>query len=383
MKITLDTATLTSELFKLQGIVSSKSTLPILHNALLVANADGTLELHATDLDISVSTRVKCEVESPGKMTVRARDLYDAVKNLRAEKVTLEREDNLWVRLTSGTVQARLVGMDPAEFPQIQEADEASFVTLRTASFMRLIDRTLFSVASDESRPNLTGALLRVDTSGNLIMVSTDGHRLSIAEMKPGFTVEDAPAALTEDDRAGGGVIVPRKGLAELRRTVDLTEEALSFGIHANSAVFRYGTTTLFVRLIDGTFPSFRQVVPEEKAERRATIDRAEFVGRLKFVSLFSSAKTHNITLKLEDSTLTVLAQDPDKGECEESIPVNYSGPAVKAGYNFKYLLDVLGVCASSAVSIEVIDTLSPTVVRELDGEDGEDALFIVMPMRL
>ncbi len=377
MKITLDTATLTSELFKLQGIVTSKSTLPILHNALLDARADGTLSLHATDLEISVSTLVSCEVEQPGRITVRARDLYDAVKNLRSERVTLEREDNLWVRLTSGTVQARLVGMDPAEFPQIQQADDASFVTLRTARFIRMIDRTLFSISTHDDRPNLTGAKVELNDEGKLMMVSTDGHRLSVSELTPGFSSDDAPAALSE------GIIIPKKGLSELRRTVDMTEEALGFAIQGSSAVFRYGTTTLFVRLIDGVFPSYKQVIPEEKDERKAMIDRSEFLGRLKFVSLFSSAKTHNITLKLEDGTCTISAQDPDKGECEESIPVGYTGPSVKAGYNFRYLLDVLGVVDSSEVSVEVIDTLSPTIIHELEGEDGESSLFIVMPMRL
>ena len=115
MKITVNTTTLAGELFKLQGIVSSKSTLPILHNALLEADADGSLHLHATDLDISVSTRVEADVDTPGRIAVRARDLYDAVKNLRSETVTLEREESLWVQLSSGTVKARLVGMDPAE----------------------------------------------------------------------------------------------------------------------------------------------------------------------------------------------------------------------------------------------------------------------------
>lgn len=377
MKITLDTATLTSELFKLQGIVSSKSTLPILHNALIEANSDGTLALHATDLEISVSTLVQCEVDKPGKIAVRARDLYDAVKNLRGEKVTLEKEDNLWVQLSAGTVRARLVGMDPAEFPQLQKADEGAFVTLRTDQFIRMIDRTLFSVSTDEGRPNLTGALVRFEDDGSMMMVSTDGHRLSMAEIKPGFSKSDAPSAL------GDGIIIPRKGLAELRRTVDLTEEALSFGIQGSSAVFRYGTTTLFVRLIDGTFPNFRQVVPEEKSERKAIIDRAELIGRLKFVSLFSNAKTNNVTLRLEEGTCTISAQDPEKGECEESVAVGYSGAAVKAGYNYRYLVDVLNVIDGNEVSVEIIDTLSPTIVNEIDSEEGESCLFIVMPMRL
>lgn len=374
MKITLDTTTLAGELFKLQGIVNSKSTLPILHNALLDADADGTLSLHATDLDISVSTEVQADVEKPGRIAVRARDLYDAVKNLRSQTVTLEKEDNLWVQLSAGTVKARLVGMDPAEFPQLQKAEGVEFSTVPTGKLVRMIDRSLFSVSTDEGRPNLTGALLRAEGS-KLVMVATDGHRLSMCKVATGD--EAVPSELAE------GVIVPRKGLAELKRTVDLTSESLELGISGSSIVFRHGNTTLFVRLIDGTFPNFSAVVPEEKDERKAIIDRAEFVGRVKFVSLFSNAKTHNITLQLEDGTCTVSSQDPDKGECVEQVPVNYTGASVKAGYNYRYLLDVLNVADTEQMSLEIIDTLSPTVLHEVAGEPDEESLFIVMPMRL
>lgn len=377
MKITLDTATLSRELFKLQGIVSSRSTLQILQNALLEAREDGTLSLHATDLDISVSTTVPCDVEVPGRVTLKAKDLHDAVKNLRSDRVSLEKEDNLWVQLKAGTVRARFVGMDPDEFPQIQSADDASFVALRTVRLLRMIERTIFSVSTDEARPNLSGALMQLGDDGGLMMVSTDGHRLSKARTNVSFEPGAAPDVLSD------GIIVPRKGLAELRRTLDVTEETVDFGIIGSSAVFRYGHTTLLVRLIDGTFPNFAQVIPAEQDDRKASIDRAEFISRLNFVSLFASSRTGNVRLQLEDDTCTISAQDPDKGECEERVPIGYDGPSVRAGFNYRYLLDVLKVVDGDHVSIEVIDTLSPTILRELEGDDGDEALFIVMPMRL
>jgi DNA polymerase-3 subunit beta len=374
MKITLDTAKLAAELFKLQGIVNHKSTLPILQNALIEADADGTVSLHATDLDLSVSTRAVADVERPGRVSVRARDLYDAVKNLRAPSVTLEREDNLWVHLSSGTVKARLVGMDPAEFPQLQRADGVTFSSVPTGKVIRMIDRCIFSVSTDEGRPNLNGALLRAEGSA-LQMVATDGHRLSMARVEAGLPAP--PSELVE------GVIVPRKGMAELRRTVDLTSENIEIGVAGSSIVFKHDDTTLFIRLIDGTFPNYSAVVPQEQDERKAVIDRSELVGRIKFVSLFANAKTHNVSLSLEPGICTISSQDPDKGECLEQIAVNFEGAPVKAGYNFRYLLDVLNVVDTEQVSVEIIDTLSPTVIHELGAEPGEHSLFIVMPMRL
>jgi DNA polymerase-3 subunit beta len=376
MKFTVETSALARELFKLQGIASSKSTMPILQNALIEARADGALLLHATDLDLSVSTELQCSVESAGRVTVRARDLYDTVKNLKTDSVTLERDDNQYLMLRAGTVRARFIGMDPQEYPAVPVAGDGPFFPVRTAALLRMIDRTFFSISTDDGRPSLTGALVQRLSGTRLVMVSTDGHRLSKVEI--GTEDEKGPKALEQ------GLIVPKKGLSELRRTVDVTAESLTIGVTPQgSVVFRHGNTSLYVRPIDQAFPNFQQVVPEEREERRATINRAEFAERLRLVSLFANAKTHNVRLQLEDDTCTILAQDPDKGECEERLQVGYGGPAVRAGYNFKYLQDIIGTLDCQQISIEVIDTLSPTVLHEVDGEDGEKSLFIVMPMRL
>ena len=376
MKIRLDTSTLSRELFKVQGIASTKSTLQILQNALFEATSDGELRILASDLDVSIITTVPCEVELPGRMTLKAKDLYDAVKNLKSDTVVLEAEDNLWVQLTAGTVRARFVGMNPDEFPKLPEADEDGFAEVTTSRLMRMIDRTIFSVSTDEGRPNLTGAQLR-NEGAVLRMVSTDGHRLSMAQT----TLSIDPAALPP--QLDKGVIIPRKGLSELRRTVDLTLDKISFGISGNNAVVRYGHTTLFVRLIDGNFPSFSQVIPTENPDRKALVNRTEMIDRIKFVSLFSSSRTHNLRLAFDEDACTISAQDPDKGECEEKVQISYSGPEVRAGYNYRYILDVLGVVDGEQVSVEIVDTLSPTIIRELESEDGDESLFIVMPMRL
>ena len=374
MKFTIDTQTLSGELFKLQGVVSTKTTMPILSNALIDVEPDGTIRLHATDLELSLSCHIRGDVARPGRAAVRAKDLYEAVKNLRSPTVTIEREDSMSLAITAGTVRARLVGMDPIDFPKLQSAEGVQFISLPIGKLVRMIDRTLFSVSTDEGRPNLNGALLKAEAD-RVLMVSTDGHRLSKVELET--QLAEVPAALVE------GVIVPRKALSELRRTLDLTDETIGVGVAASNAVFRHGNTTMFVRFIDGTFPSFRSVMPVEKEERRAIVDRQTLMSRIKFVSLFANSKTYNLSLKMEDGACTISAQDPDKGECQETVPVTYSGPPVKAGYNYKYLLDVLSVVDTEQVSIEVIDTLLPTVLHELASEGDEQSLFIVMPMRL
>ena len=374
MKIRISSDAFSEELFKLQGVVSQRSTLAILSNALLEAEGD-TLTLHATDLDISVSTSCPCEVLEPGKVTLQARSLFDIVKNLESEELELETEENYWANLNSGTVSCRIVGTHSDDFPHILDTSSVELFPIDSERILDMIDKTIFSISTDDSRANLTGAFFKVTDDENLLMVSTDGHRLSKIETRPEeFDPQaDIPSLLRE------GIIIPRKGLAEVKRNIDPDGSELSFGLIENNIVFKSGPMSLSVRLIDGTFPDFTQVLPKE-SEHRATVEKDILDQSLKFVSLFASSKTHNVRLTLSDDGLELYASDPDRGEAKKSLPAGYEGPLVKAGFNFRYLKDVLGAIEGDAVTIEIIDTLSPTLVRD---PDREEMLFVVMPMRL
>lgn len=374
MKIRIQRQALNDELFKLQGVVSQRSTLAILSNALLDAR-DGKLTLHATDLDISVSTSCPCEVLEPGKVTLQAKGLFDIVKNLQEAELELETEDNYWAQLRSGPVNCRIVGTHPDDFPQILDTEKVKLFPIGTGRLLDMIEKTLFSVSTDDARANLTGAFFRVTQEKTLLMVSTDGHRLSKIETVPEEfdPGEDIPAALRQ------GIIIPRKGLSELKRTVDAKSDDLSFGLLDNSVIFKHGPMSLSIRLIEGSFPDFTQVLPRE-SERKAVLHRETLIQSLRFVSLFASPKTHNVRLAMTEDGLELYASDPDKGEGRKVVPVEYGGQPVKAGYNYRYLLDVLNVIDGSEVSMEIIDTLSPTLVRDVS---RDEMLFVVMPMRL
>ncbi len=374
MKIRISSDAFTEELFKLQGVVNQRSTLAILSNALLEAEGD-TLTMHATDLDISVSTSCPCEVLEEGKVTLQAKSLFDIVKNLEGESLELETEENYWANLNAGSVSCRIVGTHADEFPNILDTSSVELFPIDTERLLDMIDKTIFSISTDDSRANLTGAFFKVTDEENLLMVSTDGHRLSKIETPPEEfdTQADIPALLTE------GIIIPRKGLAEVRRIIDPGGSELSFGIIDNNIVFKSGPMSLSVRLIDGTFPDFTQVLPKE-SDHRATVEKSLLEQSLKFVSLFASSKTNNIRLTLSEDGLELYASDPDRGEAKKSVPADYEGQPVKAGFNFRYLKDVLGAVNGDAVSIEIIDTLSPTLVRD---PDRDEMLFVVMPMRL
>lgn len=374
MKIRISREDLSSELYKLQGVVSQRSTLAILSNALLEAEGD-TLTLHATDLDISVSTSCPCEVLEAGRVTLQAKSLFDIVKTLEHGDIEIETEENHWARLVSGSVNCRIVGTHPDDFPQILDTSDIEMYPIGTETLLDMIEKTIFSVSTDDARPNLTGAFFKVNEENKLLMVSTDGHRLSKIEAEPEeFEPSGSTPQLLRD-----GIIVPRKGLNELKRVADPKGAELSFGIKDNNIVFKHGPLSLSIRLIDGSFPDFTQVLPKE-SEKRAHLEKDVFVQALKFVSLFASPKTHNVRLSLSEEGLELYATDPDRGEGLKTVPVEYNGPAVKAGYNYKYIQDVLGVVDGDEVTIEIIDTLSPTLIRDTT---REEVLFVVMPMRL
>lgn len=379
MKIRIGRQALQEELFKVQGVVSQRSTLAILSNVLLVADAD-RLTLHATDLDTSISTSCDAEVLESGRVTLQARALFDLIKKMDCENLELETEDNHWAQLIDYEAprkkKYRMVGTHPDDFPGMLDTSSAQLFPIGTDRLLDMIEKTLFSVSTDDARANLTGAFFRVMDTGNFLMVSTDGHRLSKIEATPDEfdPGADIPSALRT------GIIIPRKGLSELKRTVNTkSEEELFFGLVENSIVFKQGPMALSVRLIEGAFPDFTQVLPRE-SDNKAVIHKDTFVHALNVVSLFASPKTHNVRLSLSDEGLELYASDPDKGEGSELIAVEYDGPAVKAGYNYRYMIDVLSAVDGDTVTLEIIDTLSPTLIRDVE---REEMLFIVMPMRL
>lgn len=377
MKITVQTAAFARELFKANGVSSSKSTMPILQNIILEATEDNRVRIQVTDLEISLTTELSgddVEVHQPGRVSIRIRELHDAVKQLKNPSLTLEKDDQEWVSLESGTVKARFVGMDPDEYPAIATGENLEFFYVPTDRFTRMIQRVLFSVSKDSARPHLGGGFFHVPGPGKLGMVSTDGHRLSVAQ----FDYDAEPPAELND-----GVIVPLKGLEEFNRSVDTTLAEVGIAFWQSNIILQQDQTQLLIRLIDGSFPNYRQVLPAEREESRATVDRVMFLDRVNLVSLFANQRTRNLRLEFQSGNSIISAHDPEKGECEEHLAIDYDGNEVRAGFNASYLKDVLKVLKGDDITIELSDALKPVVIRDPSEPEDESSVFIVMPMRI
>ena len=376
MELKIGVPELTRALARAQGIVEKKSTMPILAHVLLEARIGGELAVSATDLDVSVSGVHKAEVAKDGGLAVSARHLFDIVKSLAGEKtVSLKRTPNNHLEVKAGQAEFRLVGLPADDFPALPKFEKVPFVSVDPSIILDLIEKTAFASSTDETRYNLNGVYFEPE-SGMMRLVATDGHRLSMA---------DAPVA--GDFKLKKGVILPRKGISELRKLLSEAMESSEekpkgeLGFAENSAVFRRPGVLLAMRLIEGSFPDYRQVIPKA-GEKVALVGRERLPQTLRRVSLLSSEKSNAVKIELGKGNLHLTAQNPDLGEAREDLPVEYDGEPLKIGFNAKYLIEVLGVLGDADVRLELADDLSPGVVRPA-GPPGEHFTAVIMPMRI
>ena len=243
------------------------------------------------------------------------------------------------------------------------------------AVLLDMIERTFFAVSTDETRYNLNGVFFE-PAAGNLRLVATDGHRLSLSE-RP----------ITGTFGLKRGVILPKKGLQELKKLLSEATESgeekpeAKLGFLDNSAIFRRPGVVLVMRLIEGLFPDYKQVIPKA-GEKVVKLGRARFGETLRRISLLSSDKAHAVKLDLSKGVLRVLSQNPDLGDAKEDVPVEYEGEPLKIGFNARYLTEVLAVIQSGDVQLELADDLSPGVLRGAEEAD-QGFTAVVMPMRI
>jgi DNA polymerase III subunit beta len=375
MELKIGVQELVKALGRSQGIVERKSTMPILSHVLLEAKKGTELIVSATDLDLAVSSEHRCEVLKDGAVAVSAKHLYEIVRALPEQTVTLKKAHNNYLEVRSGPSEFRIVGLPSEDFPALPKFDKVNFADVAPADLLDMIERTGFAVSTDETRYNLNGVYF--EPQGEILrLVATDGHRLSLAErtIGGGFGLKR-------------GVILPKKGLQELKKLLSEATEGgeenpeAKLGFVENSAIFRRPGVTLVMRLIEGLFPDYKQVIPKQ-GEKAVKIGRGRFLETLRRISLLSTDKAHAVKLELSPGKLEVRSQNPDLGEAKEEVPVEYAGEPLKIGFNARYLIDVLGVVKSGDVVFELADDLSPGVLKGADDAD-QGFTAVVMPMRI
>jgi DNA polymerase-3 subunit beta len=368
MEIRAKRDSLLAALYWTQSIVERRNTMPILANVLFEA-VKGSVRVTATDLEVGVRGEVDADVAKEGSVTVNAKKIYEIIREVPSEQVQLKRLENDWVEIRSGRSVFKIVGIDAKEFPQFPKFDGKALPNTPATTLREMIERTLFSVSTDETRYSLNGVYVEQGEGGNVRMVATDGHRLAFEEKALGSL------GLSK------GVILPRKGLAELKKLLESGEdEGIALGFRENLGLVSKDKVALFMRLIDGDFPDYTKVIPRGNPNI-VKVEHDELLQALRRVSILSSERYKGIRMEFTDGKVAISANNPDLGEAVEEIEAEYKGKPLSIGFNARYLMEVLDVLAGDGeIDIELKDELSPSVIRK----SGIDSyLYVLMPMRL
>ena len=374
MKFSIDRSALLTALQHVHSVVERRNTIPILSNVLIEAKEDGVY-LTATDMDIAVIEKInleKSEVMQLGTITTSAQMLYDIVRKLPENvKVELlsEKNDRLGIKASSSSFALNCL---PAEdFPSISQEEFKFTFSLETNDLIRLIDKTSFAMSLEETRYYLNGIYLHAvkDTDGEkLRTVSTDGHRLSRVDMNIPEGANEIP-----------GVIVPRKTIMEIRKLLEDHSDTINLSLSDNKIKLSFSNVILTSKLLDGTFPDYSRVIPEQN-DKTVTISNQLLSEAVDRVSTVSTDKTRAIKVNISKGNLVISATNPDKGSASESLDVIYDGEEVEIGFNSKYVLDVARQIKGNEIIIKLSDSVSPTLVYD---KDDKGVLFVLMPMRV
>lgn len=375
MDIRISVNDLSRALTNLQGVVQRKNSMPILSNVLLQTDGDKGLIMCSTDLDIGMRLRRPCEVICEGAITVSVRSLLDIVKMLPGPDVSLKELSNQQLSVRSGRTIAKLVTMSAAEFPLLPSTSGMAFQEIQAEKFLAMVQKTLYSASSDETRYNLTGVYFEPQEGAehDVVMVSTDGHRLS--RVRESF--ENTRFNTFEP------TTLPRKGLVEFMRLLESLGhepgDSFRLGLSEQHAVMLFKDAYVSMRLIEGKFPDYHQVIPK-LTDKIMRASRQDFLLSLKRVSVLASERNQSIRMKTKSGELTVCCVNPEAGEVSDDVPVEYSGPDMEIGFNAKYIIDALSSISENNIMIKFTDPLSPTLITGMNDDRHQ---CVIMPMRI
>jgi DNA polymerase-3 subunit beta len=372
VKLRVEKKDLLNLIARSQNIIEKRNAMPILVNVLL--DAQGTnVKIFATDLEVSLTDQAPAQVKEAGRVAVNAKSLFEIVKELPDAPIDLEKKENNWLKISQNRAVFNIVGMSPEEYPIFPTFTTREFLKIEPQVLGEMIEKTIYAVSMDETRYHLNGVFLETKNEGGQLsfrMVATDGHRLSLVDKKVDNSVKNVN---------NGGVIVPRKGLHEIRKLLDGVENPVELAIEGAQLIVRNGSSLLMIRLIEGRYPNYQQLIPQNLREY-LLVQREPLLASLKRVSLLSNTKSKGVTLTLGSGRMEITSNNPELGDAKEEIEVQYKGKEIKVGFNAKYILDVLTSMQDEVVRFEFNDQLSPGLIRP-----HEDTSYtcVVMPMRI
>ena len=367
MQFTIQREALLKPLQLVAGVVERRQTLPVLNNVLMVLS-EGELAMTGTDLEVELVGRVRVDDEiQAGEITVPARKFLDIVKSLPEGAVVSFSLENQRVTIKSGRSRFTLSTLPASEFPVVEDSPNTLSFSLQQQQLKRLIDAVSFSMAQQDVRYYLNGMLLEI-TPEFIRTVATDGHRLALCTLQT--AIEGASARQA---------ILPRKGVMELVRFLADNEQPVRVLLGNNHLRAQTDDFTFTTKLVDGKFPDYERVLPRCGNNLIQAV-RQELRQAFSRAAILSNEKDRGVRLILEAGQLTLVANNPEQEEAEETVTIDYDGAGFEIGFNVNYLVDVLNALGGEAVRVSLADANSSALVESVD---SADAVYVVMPMRL
>lgn len=382
MKLQIEKEILLQGAGRTQGVIDRRGNMPILSHCLLEAE-ENRLKISATDYEVSFRGYYPAEILENGGLTVPAINFFNIVRELPPGMISLESTENNSLIIKTGDTRYQFLGLSPENFPPLPNLEDQPMLDLKSAAVREMLEKTSFSIATDDLQQQLAGVFLeKLPDSSKLRLVSSDGHRLSLI---------DRELAMSQQVDLDQGILIPRKGVAEMLRLLG-EEENCALGLEKKSLVLKQNDSYLYVRLLEKKFPDYRRIIPVNP-QIQLIIGRRAFLEILKRISLLSSEKFKGVILRVTEGWLDIRYHNPEIGGGEEKLPVSikFLRDDIESGeeklelpfevsYNARYLMEPLNVMQGDEVLMELTEKKKPMSLREVA---DPEYLSIVMPMDL
>jgi DNA polymerase-3 subunit beta len=373
MEIKIGRNELFRSISRVQSIIEKRSNMPILSNVLLTA-AGKNIYVSATDLELSYQETIPGEIINDGSLTISGRKLFEILKESRADYFYIKEKENNWVFISDNTARFDLACLSADEYPASFEPEGVKLVDLDGEKLSEMINKTIYSATVEDAGFNLSGIFtekLIIDGSDGfkLRMVSTDGHRLSMVDK---YFDEIKGLDLEK------GVMIPKKGMIELNKMAS-EGGTISVGFKEKSFIVKKDNAQLVIRLLDSKFPDYNAVIPKN-VEFSIHVNRILLLEAMRKMMILSNERYRAVKIGIENNQMELVSTNPDLGEAQENIEVEYTGKRLESGFNPRFFIDALQSMQSEIINISFIDNSKPCTLR---GEADEGFLGLIMPMRV
>ncbi|MBW1698380.1 MAG: DNA polymerase III subunit beta [Deltaproteobacteria bacterium] len=372
MKFTVQKADILDVLSKIQGLTGRKSNLAITSNVLIKAGGS-KISITATDLETGFEGTYPAKVDSEGVIVISSRKLFEIVRDFPIESINIHEVEKRWIMIGNQNIEYHIVGMNPDDFPEIPQITEVGFFNMTSEALKRMIDQTtVIASSSDDKRAHIIGVFIeKIDVDGQKLirMVSTDGSRLS----KVDYALDKE-----DDPDLGNGILVPKKGLAEVGKFLE-PQGPIQVGYKDNHFIVKKGMETIIIRLLEGEFPEYSDIVEKNKGNV-LILDRIQFQSMLKRMSIFSSESYKGVIFNIYEDKLQISSTNPDIGDSKEIMNIEFSGDPVEVAFNPRYFIETLGVMEDENILLHIINEENPCIV---EGDKNKTYLSVIMPMRI